>query len=123
MAQAVAGSRRGQERQRLSDETSDLRNRALKQAEFPRLVGTSAPIGEVQTQVAQVAAAGTTVILRGETGRARSSSPGRCTGSPRAPSFVAVSCGAIPAGHRVGALRLCPRAFTGRARPGAPRDG
>jgi len=55
MAQAVAGSRRAQERQRLSDETSNLRNRILEQVEFPRLVGTSAPLGEVQTQVAQVA--------------------------------------------------------------------
>ena len=56
VAQAVAGARRASERQRLSDETSELRNRVLEQAEFPRLVGTSAPLGEVQTfGAAQVA--------------------------------------------------------------------
>ena len=50
LSQAVGASRRATERQRLSDETSELRNKALEQAEFPRLVGTSAPLGEVQTR-------------------------------------------------------------------------
>jgi len=99
MAQAVAGSRRAQERQRLSDETSDLRNRVLEQAEFPRLVGTSAPLGEVQTQVAQVASADTTVLLRGESGTGKGLiAQAIHHNSPRARKpFVTVSCAALPA--------------------------
>ena len=114
VAQAVAGSRRSQERQRLSDETSDLRNRALEQAEFPRLVGTSAPLGEVQTQVAQVASADTTVLLRGESGTGKGLiAQAIHHNSPRARKpFVTVSCAALPAdlieselfGHEAGAF-------------------
>jgi Nif-specific regulatory protein len=99
MAQAVAGSRRAQERQRLSDETSDLRNRMLEQTDFPRLVGTSAPLGEVQTQVAQVASADTTVLLRGESGTGKGLiAQAIHHNSPRARKpFVTVSCAALPA--------------------------
>ena len=99
VAQAVAGSRRAQERQRLSDETSDLRNSILKQAEFPRLVGTSAPLGEVQTQVAQVASADTTVLLRGESGTGKGLiAQAIHHNSPRARKpFVTVSCASLPA--------------------------
>jgi Nif-specific regulatory protein len=99
LAQAVAGSRRAQERQRVSDETSDLRNRLLEQAEFPRLVGTSAPLGEVQTQVAQVASSDTTVLLRGESGTGKGLiAQAIHHNSPRARKpFVTVSCAALPA--------------------------
>jgi Nif-specific regulatory protein len=99
MALAAAGSRRAQQRQRLSDETSDLRNRVLEQAEFPRLVGTSAPLGEVQTQVAQVASADTTVLLRGESGTGKGLiAQAIHHNSPRARKpFVTVSCAALPA--------------------------
>jgi len=99
MAQAVAGSRRAQERQRLSDETSNLRNRILEQVEFPRLVGTSAPLGEVQTQVAQVASSDTTVMLRGESGTGKGLiAQAIHHNSPRAKKpFVTVSCAALPA--------------------------
>ena len=99
MAQAVAGSRRAQERQRLSDETSELRNRVLEQVEFPRLVGTSAPLGEVQTQVAQVASSDTTVLLRGESGTGKGLiAQAIHHNSPRARKpFVTVSCAALPA--------------------------
>jgi Nif-specific regulatory protein len=99
VAQAVAGSRRAQERQRLSDETIDLRNSMLKQAEFPRLVGTSAPLGEVQTQVAQVASADTTVLLRGESGTGKGLiAQAIHHNSPRARKpFVTVSCASLPA--------------------------
>jgi Nif-specific regulatory protein len=99
MAQALAGARRAQERQRLSDETSDLRNRVLEQAEFPRLVGTSAPLGEVQTQVGQVASSDTTVLLRGESGTGKGLiAQAIHHNSPRARKpFVTVSCAALPA--------------------------
>jgi Nif-specific regulatory protein len=99
VAQAVAGARRASERQRLSDETSELRNRVLEQAEFPRLVGTSAPLGEVQTQVAQVASADTTVLLRGESGTGKGLiAQAIHHNSPRAKKpFVTVSCAALPA--------------------------
>jgi Nif-specific regulatory protein len=114
IAQAVAGSRRSRVRQRLSDETSDLRNRMLEQAEFPRLVGTSAPLGDVQTQVAQVACADTTVLLRGESGTGKGLiAQAIHHNSPRARKpFVTVSCAALPAdlieselfGHEAGAF-------------------
>jgi Nif-specific regulatory protein len=99
MAQAVAGSRRAQERQRLSDETSDLRNRILEHTDFPRLVGTSAPLGEVQTQVAQVASSDTTVLLRGESGTGKGLiAQSIHHNSPRARKpLVTVSCAALPA--------------------------
>jgi Nif-specific regulatory protein len=99
IAQAVAGTRRFQERQRLSAEASDLRNRILEQAEFPRLVGTSAPLGEVQTQVAQVASSDTTVLLRGESGTGKGLiAQSIHHNSPRARKpFVTVSCAALPA--------------------------
>ena len=99
MAQAVAGSRRAQERQRLSDETSDLRNRILEHTDFPRLVGTSAPLGEVQTQVAQVASSDTTVLLRGESGTGKGLiAQAIHHNSPRARKpLVTVSCAALPA--------------------------
>ena len=99
LSQAVGASRRATERQRLSDETSELRNKALEQAEFPRLVGTSAPLGEVQTQVAQVASSDTTVLLRGESGTGKGLiAQAIHHNSPRARKpFVTVSCAALPA--------------------------
>src|SRR6187402_2138104 len=99
LSQAVGASRRVTERQRLSDETSELRNKALEQAEFPRLVGTSAPLGEVQTQVAQVASSDTTVLLRGESGTGKGLiAQAIHHNSPRARKpFVTVSCAALPA--------------------------
>ena len=124
MAQAVAGSRRAQERQRLSDETSDLRNRTLEHADFPRLVGTSAPLGEVQTQVAQVASSDTTVMLRGESGTGKGLiAQAIHHNSPRARKpFVTVSCAALPAdlieselfGHEAGAFTGAHTAKNGR---------
>ena len=120
LSQAVGASRRATERQRLSDETSELRNKALEQAEFPRLVGTSAPLGEVQTQVAQVASSDTTVLLRGESGTGKGLiAQAIHHNSPRARKpFVTVSCAALPAdlieselfGYEAGA-------FTGRRPP------
>jgi Nif-specific regulatory protein len=124
MAQAVAGSRRAQAHQRLSDETSELRNRILEQAEFPRLVGTSAPLGEVQTQVAQVASADTTVLLRGESGTGKGLiAQAIHHNSPRARKpFVTVSCAALPAdlieselfGYEAGAFTGAHTAKRGR---------
>jgi Nif-specific regulatory protein len=99
IAQAVAASRRAeQDRQRLLDETSDLRTRIQEQPDFPRLVGTSAPLGQVQTQVAQVAATNTTVMLRGESGTGKGLiAQAIHHNSPRARKpFVTVSCAALP---------------------------
>jgi Nif-specific regulatory protein len=124
MSQAVAGARRTHERQRLRDEASDLRNRVLEQADFPRLVGTSAPLGEVQTQVAQVASADTTVLLRGESGTGKGLiAQAIHHNSPRARKpFVTVSCAALPAdlieselfGYEAGAFTGAHTAKRGR---------
>jgi Nif-specific regulatory protein len=124
IALAVAGSRQTLERQRVRDETSDLRNRILEQADFPRLVGTSAPLGEVQTQVAQVASADTTVLLRGESGTGKGLiAQAIHHNSPRARKpFVTVSCAALPAdlieselfGYEAGAFTGAHTAKRGR---------
>jgi len=62
-------------------------------------VGTSAPLGEVQTQVSQVASSDTTVLLRGESGTGKGLiAQAIHHNSPRArKAFVTVSCAALPA--------------------------
>jgi len=99
VAHAIAAYRRAeQDRQRLQDETVDLRTKMQEQVEFPRLVGTSAPLGQVQTQVAQVAPSNTTVLLRGESGTGKGLIAQEIHhNSPRAKKpFVTVSCAALP---------------------------
>ena len=96
VAHAVAAHRRGeQERQRLLDEGGDA------QAQGPslsKLVGTSGPLGQVRTLVAQVAPSNTTVLLRGETGTGKGLIAHAIhLNSPRAKKpFVTVSCAALP---------------------------
>jgi len=99
VAQAVASTRRMADRQRVNDEISGLRDRILEHADFPQLVGTSAPLGEVQTQVAQVASSDTTVLLRGESGTGKGLiAQAIHHNSPRARKpLVTVSCAALPA--------------------------
>jgi Nif-specific regulatory protein len=99
VAQAVAAHRRAeQDRQRLHDETNELRSTMHASHEPARLVGTSVPLGKVHAQVAQVAASNTTVLLRGESGTGKGVVAHAIhANSPRARNpFITVSCAALP---------------------------
>src|SRR5205814_8511518 len=65
---------------------------------FSNLVGTSRPMHQVYEQIAQVARANTTVILRGESGTGKELIAHAVHyNSPRAKKpFVKVSCAALP---------------------------
>jgi Nif-specific regulatory protein len=96
VAQAVAADRRlEQERQRLQDEVGDLNPAGPV---LSKLVGTSGPLGQVRTLVAQVAPSNTTVILRGESGTGKGLIAYAIhRNSPRAKKpFITVSCAALP---------------------------
>jgi Nif-specific regulatory protein len=56
------------ERQRLIDENTHLREELRERYDFSRIVGTSGPMRQVYEQIARVARANTTVLIRGESG-------------------------------------------------------
>ncbi|MCP3143996.1 sigma-54-dependent transcriptional regulator [Pyxidicoccus xibeiensis] len=92
--------RKAEERERLLRE-----NRRLKEASHPsapegHILGGSAPLQAVLRQVARVAPADTTVLISGESGTGKELVARELhTRSRRAAMpFVAVNCGAIPAG-------------------------
>ena len=96
VAHAVAADRRlEQERQRLLDEGGDAHAQGPS---LSKLVGTSGPLGQVRTLVAQVAPSNTTVLLRGESGTGKGLIAHAIhLNSPRAKKpFVTVSCAALP---------------------------
>jgi Nif-specific regulatory protein len=98
-AQAVAAHRRAeQDRQRLLDETTDLRGRLEERPPLVDVVGTSGPLGQVRSLVAQVAPSNTTVLLRGESGTGKGLiAQAIHLNSPRAKKpFITVSCAALP---------------------------
>jgi Nif-specific regulatory protein len=86
------------ERQRLEEENTHLRLELKERYGFSNLVGTSGPMRQVQEQVAQVARASTTVLLRGESGTGKELLAHAIHyNSPRAKRpFVKVSCAALP---------------------------
>jgi Nif-specific regulatory protein len=87
-----------EERRRLVDENTHLRQELRERYDFSNIIGTSGPTRQMYEQVAQVAQTNTTVLIRGES----------CTGkeliahaihynSLRAKKpFVKVSCAALP---------------------------
>src|SRR5207247_8220657 len=99
IAQAVKVHRLIQaDRQRLVDENTHLRQELKERYDFSNLVGTSGPMRQVYEQVAQVARASTTVLLRGESGTGKELIAHAIHyNSARAKKpFVKVSCGALP---------------------------
>ena len=99
IAQAVRVHRLIQaDRQRLVDENTHLRQELKERYDFSNLVGTSGPMRQVYEQVAQVARASTTVLLRGESGTGKELIAHAIHyNSARAKKpFVKVSCAALP---------------------------
>jgi Nif-specific regulatory protein len=86
------------ERRRLIDENTKLRQELQQRYDIRNVVGTSRVMQQVYEQVAQVAGANTTVLLRGESGTGKELvAHALHYSSPRAKKpFVKVSCGALP---------------------------
>jgi Nif-specific regulatory protein len=86
------------ERQRLQDENNSLRLELKERYGFTNLVGTSGPMRQVHEQLARVARANTTVLLRGESGTGKELLAHAIHyNSARAKRpFVKVSCAALP---------------------------
>ena len=117
-----------EERRRLVDENTHLRQELRERYDFSNIIGTSGPMRQMYEQVAQVARTNTTVLIRGESGTGKELIAHAIHyNSLRAKKpFVKVSCAALPDtlieselfGHEKGA-------FTGRrsAQEGALRAG
>jgi Nif-specific regulatory protein len=86
------------ERKRLLDENTRLRRELAERYELRNIVGSSRSMQSVYEQVAQVAPATTTVLLRGESGTGKELVAHAIHySSPRAKKpFVKVSCAALP---------------------------
>ena len=107
------------ERKRLLDENTKLRRELTERYDIRNLVGSSRAMQTVYEQVAQVAPANTTVLVRGESGTGKELVAHAIHySSPRAKKpFVKVSCAALPGEpHRVGAVRLRDGRLHRRAR-------
>ena len=86
------------ERQRLIDENAHLREELRERYDFSRIIGTSGPMRQVYEQIARVARANTTVLIRGESGTGKELIAHAIHySSPRAKKpFLKVSCAALP---------------------------
>ena len=86
------------ERQRLLDENIHLREELKEKYDLSHIVGTSGPMRQVYEQIARVARATTTVLIRGESGTGKELIAHAIHyNSPRANKpFIKVSCAALP---------------------------
>ena len=86
------------ERKRLLDENTKLRRELTERYDIRNIVGSSRAMQAVYEQVAQVAPASTTVLVRGESGTGKELVAHAIHySSPRAKKpFVKVSCAALP---------------------------
>ena len=86
------------ERKRLLDENTKLRRELTERYDIRNLVGSSRAMQPVYEQVAQVAPASTTVLIRGESGTGKELVAHAIHySSPRAKKpFIKVSCAALP---------------------------
>ena len=87
-----------EDKKRLVDENTHLRQELRERYDFSSIIGTSGPVRQMYEQMAQVAATNTTVLIRGESGTGKEMvAHGIHYNSPRANKpFVKVSCAAIP---------------------------
>jgi Nif-specific regulatory protein len=99
IAQALAVQRQvEEERRRLLDENTHLRQELRERYDFSNIIGTSGPTRQMYEQVAQVAQTNTTVRIRGESGTGKELIAHAIHyNSLRAKKpFVKVSCAALP---------------------------
>ena len=87
-----------EERRRLLDENTHLRQELRERYDFSNIIGTSGPTRQMYEQVAQVAQTNTTVLIRGESGTGKELIAHAIHyNSLRAKKpFVKVSCAALP---------------------------
>jgi Nif-specific regulatory protein len=86
MAQTLRAQRAIEdERNRLLAENKNLRSELEERYDLSNIIGTSGPMKQVYEQIAQVAQTATTVLVRGESEPARSSSPTPSTTTHLAP--------------------------------------
>ena len=99
LAQALNVQRQVEdERRRLLDENTHLRQELRERYDFSNIIGTSGPTRQMYEQVAQVAQTNTTVLIRGESGTGKELIAHAIHyNSLRAKKpFVKVSCAALP---------------------------
>jgi Nif-specific regulatory protein len=99
VAQAVKIHRLIEEdKQRLVDENTQLRQELRERYDFSNLVGSSGPMRQIYEQMAQVARTNTTVLIRGESGTGKELIAHAVHyNSLRAKKpFVKISCAALP---------------------------
>jgi Nif-specific regulatory protein len=99
IAQAIKVQRAvEEERHRLLDENTHLRQELRERYDFSNIIGTSGPVRQMYEQVAQVAKTNTTVLIRGESGTGKELIAHAIHyNSLRAKKpFVKVSCAALP---------------------------
>ena len=99
IAQAIKIQRLIEEdRRRLEDENTHLRQELRERYDFSNIIGTSGPVRQMYEQVAQVAGTNTTVLIRGESGTGKELIAHAIHyNSLRAKKpFVKVSCAALP---------------------------
>ncbi len=87
-----------EDKRRLVDENAHLKQELRERYDFSNLVGSSGPMRQIYEQVAQVAGANTTVLIRGESGTGKELIAHAIHyNSLRASKpFVKVSCAALP---------------------------
>jgi Nif-specific regulatory protein len=99
IAQAIKIQRLIEEdKKRLVDENTHLRQELKERYDFSTIIGTSGPVRQMYEQMAQVASTNTTVLIRGESGTGKELIAHSIHyNSPRANKpFVKVSCAALP---------------------------
>jgi Nif-specific regulatory protein len=87
-----------EDKKRLVDENTHLRQELKERYDFSTIIGTSGPVRQMYEQMAQVASTNTTVLIRGESGTGKELIAHSIHyNSPRANKpFVKVSCAALP---------------------------
>src|SRR4051794_25924705 len=87
-----------EDKKRLVDENTHLRQELKERYDFSSIIGTSGPVRQMYEQMAQVAATNTTVLVRGESGTGKELVAHSIHyNSPRANKpFIKVSCAALP---------------------------